>query len=111
MFVLSASTTLVLCCSVCCVLIQTQGPGSPRSSPSHTISRQIPTPILSDSTCTTPTHTPQDSLMGVGGDVQEAFAQGSTVSHKLMSTYKHFQVCSLTNISGLFQRSEEKFED
>ncbi|KAK7945524.1 hypothetical protein WMY93_001252 [Mugilogobius chulae] len=54
----------------------TQGPGSPRSSPSHTISRSIPTPILSDSTCTTPTHTPQDSLMGVGGDVQEAFAQG-----------------------------------
>uniref|UniRef100_A0A8C6SCJ0 Dystrobrevin n=1 Tax=Neogobius melanostomus TaxID=47308 RepID=A0A8C6SCJ0_9GOBI len=54
----------------------TQGPGSPRSSPSHTVSRTIPTPILSDSACTTPTHTPQDSLMGVGGDVQEAFAQG-----------------------------------
>ncbi|XP_055084481.1 dystrobrevin alpha isoform X7 [Periophthalmus magnuspinnatus] len=54
----------------------TQGPGSPRSSPSHTVSRPIPTPILSDSTCTTPTHMPQDSLMGVGGDVQEAFAQG-----------------------------------
>lgn len=54
----------------------TQGPGSPRSSPSHTASRTIPTPILSDSACTTPTHTPQDSLMGVGGDVQEAFAQG-----------------------------------
>ncbi|XP_071346630.1 dystrobrevin alpha isoform X4 [Trachinotus anak] len=55
----------------------TQGPGSPRSSPSHTISRPIPTPIHSDSAGTTPTHTPQDSLMGVGGDVQEAFAQGS----------------------------------
>ncbi|XP_075877663.1 dystrobrevin alpha isoform X5 [Nelusetta ayraudi] len=54
----------------------TQGPGSPRSSPSHTISRPIPTPIHSDSAVTTPTHTPQDSLMGVGGDVQEAFAQG-----------------------------------
>ncbi|XP_065810219.1 dystrobrevin alpha isoform X12 [Labrus bergylta] len=54
----------------------TQGPGSPRSSPSHTISRPIPTPIQSNSTVTTPTHTPQDSLMGVGGDVQEAFAQG-----------------------------------
>ncbi|XP_054622615.1 dystrobrevin alpha isoform X3 [Dunckerocampus dactyliophorus] len=54
----------------------TQGPGSPRSSPSHTISRTIPTPIHSDSAGTTPTHTPQDSLMGVGGDVQEAFAQG-----------------------------------
>ncbi|XP_035994163.1 dystrobrevin alpha isoform X10 [Fundulus heteroclitus] len=55
---------------------RTQGPGSPRSSPSHTISRPIPTPIHSDSAGTTPTHTPQDSLMGVGGDVQEAFAQG-----------------------------------
>ncbi|XP_057713738.1 dystrobrevin alpha isoform X4 [Corythoichthys intestinalis] len=54
----------------------TQGTGSPRSSPSHTVSRPIPTPIHSDSAGTTPTHTPQDSLMGVGGDVQEAFAQG-----------------------------------
>ncbi|XP_035490765.2 dystrobrevin alpha isoform X10 [Scophthalmus maximus] len=54
----------------------TQGPGSPRSSPGHTINRPIPTPIHSDSAGTTPTHTPQDSLMGVGGDVQEAFAQG-----------------------------------
>ncbi|XP_032387496.1 dystrobrevin alpha isoform X7 [Etheostoma spectabile] len=54
----------------------TQGPSSPRSSPSHTISRPIPTPIHSESAGTTPTHTPQDSLMGVGGDVQEAFAQG-----------------------------------
>ncbi|XP_041805531.1 dystrobrevin alpha isoform X5 [Chelmon rostratus] len=58
------------------MLLKTQGPGSPRSSPSHTISRPIPTPIHSDSASTTPTHTPQDSLMGVGGDVQEAFAQG-----------------------------------
>ncbi|XP_029686868.1 dystrobrevin alpha isoform X1 [Takifugu rubripes] len=58
------------------MLLKTQGPGSPRSSPSHTISRSIPTPIHSDSAVTTPTHTPQDSLMGVGGDVQEAFAQG-----------------------------------
>ncbi|XP_034743955.1 dystrobrevin alpha isoform X3 [Etheostoma cragini] len=54
----------------------TQGPSSPRSSPSHTITRPIPTPIHSESAGTTPTHTPQDSLMGVGGDVQEAFAQG-----------------------------------
>ncbi|XP_076000779.1 dystrobrevin alpha [Genypterus blacodes] len=58
------------------MLLKTQGTGSPRSSPSHTSSRQIPTPIYSDSAGTTPTHTPQDSLMGVGGDVQEAFAQG-----------------------------------
>ncbi|KAL0966207.1 hypothetical protein UPYG_G00292300 [Umbra pygmaea] len=54
----------------------TQGPGSARSSPSHAVSRSIPTPTQSESTGTTPTHTPQDSLMGVGGDVQEAFAQG-----------------------------------
>ncbi|KAL6103856.1 dtna [Pungitius sinensis] len=54
----------------------TQGPGSPRSSPGHGVGRPIPTPVHSDSACTTPTHTPQDSLMGVGGDVQEAFALG-----------------------------------
>ncbi|XP_024247168.1 dystrobrevin alpha isoform X10 [Oncorhynchus tshawytscha] len=54
----------------------TQGPGSPRSSPSHAVSRPIPMPTQSESAGTTPTHTPQDSLMGVGGDVQEAFAQG-----------------------------------
>ncbi|XP_069777673.1 dystrobrevin alpha isoform X4 [Narcine bancroftii] len=60
-------------------LLKTQGTGSPRSSPSHTISRSvpIPMPIRSTSTCSTPTHTPQDSLTGVGGDVQEAFAQSS----------------------------------
>ncbi|XP_053427174.1 dystrobrevin alpha isoform X2 [Nycticebus coucang] len=58
-------------------LLKTQGAGSPRSSPSHTISRPIPMPIRSASTCSTPAHTPQDSLTGVGGDVQEAFAQSS----------------------------------
>ncbi|XP_058031904.1 dystrobrevin alpha isoform X7 [Ahaetulla prasina] len=55
----------------------TQGAGSPRSSPSHTISRPIPMPIRSASASSTPAHTPQDSLTGVGGDVQEAFAQGT----------------------------------
>ncbi|XP_033613431.1 dystrobrevin alpha isoform X2 [Fukomys damarensis] len=58
-------------------LLKTQGAGSPRSSPSHTISRPIPMPIRSASACSTPTRTPQDSLTGVGGDVQEAFAQSS----------------------------------
>ncbi|XP_061210837.1 dystrobrevin alpha isoform X8 [Neopsephotus bourkii] len=58
-------------------LKQTQGAGSPRSSPSHTISRPIPMPIRSASACSTPTHAPQDSLTGVGGDVQEAFAQSA----------------------------------
>lgn len=58
-------------------LLKTQGAGSPRSSPSHTISRPIPMPVRSASACSTPTHTPQDSLTGVGGDVQEAFTQSS----------------------------------
>ncbi|KAM9387802.1 dystrobrevin alpha isoform 2-T2 [Phaethornis superciliosus] len=58
-------------------LKQTQGAGSPRSSPSHTISRPIPMPVRSASACSTPTHAPQDSLTGVGGDVQEAFAQSA----------------------------------
>ncbi|XP_063076576.1 dystrobrevin alpha isoform X2 [Engraulis encrasicolus] len=59
------------------MLLKTQGPGpSPRSSPSHTASRPIPMPTQASSAGTTPTQTPQDSLMGVGGDVQEAFAQG-----------------------------------
>ncbi|XP_039610417.1 dystrobrevin alpha isoform X17 [Polypterus senegalus] len=58
-------------------LLKTQGAGSPRSSPSHTISRPIPMPVRSASACSTPTHTPQDSLTGVGGDVQEAFALGA----------------------------------
>lgn len=58
-------------------LLKTQGAGSPRSSPSHTISRPIPMPVRSASACSTPTPTPQDSLTGVGGDVQEAFAQSS----------------------------------
>nr|XP_032817303.1 dystrobrevin beta-like isoform X5 [Petromyzon marinus] len=50
---------------------------SPRSSPSHTMARPMPMPIRSTSAGSTPTHTPQDSLTGVGGDVQEAFAQGA----------------------------------
>ncbi|XP_037010386.2 dystrobrevin alpha isoform X8 [Artibeus jamaicensis] len=58
-------------------LLKTQGAGSPRSSPSHTVSRPIPMPVRSASACSTPAHTPQDSLTGVGGDVQEAFAQSS----------------------------------
>ncbi|XP_030623510.1 dystrobrevin alpha [Chanos chanos] len=60
------------------MLLKTQGTGNSGSStPSHSVSTPIPMPIQSTSTCTTPAHTPQDSLMGVGGDVQQAFAQGS----------------------------------
>ncbi|XP_059381064.1 dystrobrevin alpha-like isoform X1 [Carassius carassius] len=61
-----------------------QGPGpSPRSSPSHTINTSIqsvsaiPMPVQSTSSNTTPSQTPQDSLMGLGGEVQQAFTQGS----------------------------------
>jgi hypothetical protein len=38
----------------------------------------MPMPVRSTSAGSTPTHGPQDSLSGVGGDVQEAFAQGES---------------------------------
>ncbi|XP_065114701.1 dystrobrevin alpha isoform X3 [Paramisgurnus dabryanus] len=70
------------------MLLKTQGTGSsPRSSPSHTANTSIhsasgsttpiPMPVQSTSGNTTPSQTPQDSLMGLGGEVQQAFAQGS----------------------------------
>ncbi|XP_056593715.1 dystrobrevin alpha isoform X3 [Triplophysa dalaica] len=70
------------------LLLKTQGPSSsPRSSPSHTANTSIqsssgyttpiPMPVQSTSGNTTPSQTPQDSLMGLGGEVQQAFAQGS----------------------------------
>ncbi|XP_008065200.1 dystrobrevin beta-like isoform X1 [Carlito syrichta] len=37
----------------------------------------MPMPVRSTSAGSTPTHCPQDSLSGVGEDVQEAFAQGT----------------------------------
>uniref|UniRef100_A0A8C1VLS7 Dystrobrevin n=1 Tax=Cyprinus carpio TaxID=7962 RepID=A0A8C1VLS7_CYPCA len=53
------------------------------SSPSHASPHSMQMPIRSPSSGPTPTHGghvpthgPQDSLAGVGGDVQEAFAQG-----------------------------------
>ncbi|XP_060777005.1 dystrobrevin alpha isoform X2 [Neoarius graeffei] len=60
------------------LLLKNQGPGSSsRSSPSNTASSSIPTPVPSTSGNTTPSQTPQDSLMGLGGDVIQAFAQSS----------------------------------
>ncbi|XP_051971091.1 dystrobrevin alpha-like isoform X2 [Xyrauchen texanus] len=70
------------------LLLKNQGPGtSPRFSPSHTVktsiqsasgnSTPIPMPVQSTSGNTTPSQTPQDSLMGLGGEVQQAFSQGS----------------------------------
>ncbi|XP_078205919.1 dystrobrevin beta isoform X17 [Callithrix jacchus] len=54
-----------------------QATGSPHTSPTHGGSRPMPMPVRSTSAGSTPTHCPQDSLSGVGGDVQEAFAQGT----------------------------------
>uniref|UniRef100_A0AAY4C8A8 Dystrobrevin n=1 Tax=Denticeps clupeoides TaxID=299321 RepID=A0AAY4C8A8_9TELE len=54
-----------------------QATGSPQTSPSHGAGRSIPMPVRSTSAGSTPTHVPQDSLAGVGGDVQEAFARGA----------------------------------
>ncbi|KAK3551462.1 hypothetical protein QTP70_017409 [Hemibagrus guttatus] len=60
------------------LLLKNQGPGSSsRSSPSHAASSSIPMPVPSTSGNTTPSQTPQDSLMGLGGDVIQAFAQSS----------------------------------
>ncbi|KAI4804526.1 hypothetical protein KUCAC02_026152 [Chaenocephalus aceratus] len=53
-----------------------QSGGSPHSSPSHGAGCSMPMPIRSTSAGSTPTHTPQDCLAGVGGDVLEAFAHG-----------------------------------
>uniref|UniRef100_A0A3Q3RF37 Dystrobrevin, beta b n=1 Tax=Mastacembelus armatus TaxID=205130 RepID=A0A3Q3RF37_9TELE len=56
-------------------LLKSQSGGSPHSSPSHGAGCSMPMPIRSTSAGSTPTHTPQDCLAGVGGDVLEAFAQ------------------------------------
>ncbi|XP_015203754.1 dystrobrevin beta isoform X4 [Lepisosteus oculatus] len=58
-------------------LLKAQAASPPHSSPSHGASRPMPMPVRSTSAGSTPTHAPQDSLTGVGGDVQEAFAQGA----------------------------------
>ncbi|XP_069706750.1 dystrobrevin beta isoform X3 [Phaenicophaeus curvirostris] len=54
-----------------------QAAGSAHSSPTHGASRPMPMPIRSTSAGSTPTHVPQEGLTGVGGDVQEAFTQGT----------------------------------
>ncbi|XP_072545728.1 dystrobrevin, beta b isoform X8 [Salminus brasiliensis] len=57
-------------------LLKAQTGGSPHSSPSHSASCTMPMPIRSTSAGSTPTHTPQDCLAGVGDDVLDAFSQG-----------------------------------
>nr|XP_060506181.1 dystrobrevin beta isoform X2 [Panthera onca] len=54
-----------------------QATGSPHTSPTHGGGRPMPMPVRSASAGSTPTHCPQDPLSGVGGDMQEAFAQGT----------------------------------
>ncbi|XP_050186825.1 dystrobrevin beta isoform X5 [Myiozetetes cayanensis] len=56
-------------------LLKAQAAGSAQPSPTH--GRPIPMPVRSSSAGSTPTHGPQDALTGVGGDVQEAFTQGT----------------------------------
>lgn len=73
-------------------VLQSQSGGSPHSSPSHSAGCSMPMPIRSTSAGSTPTHTPQDCLAGVGGDVLEAFAQGET------STRPH-NVCVRVNLA------------
>ncbi|KAM4680798.1 dystrobrevin beta isoform 2-T2 [Amazona ochrocephala] len=58
-------------------LLKAQAAGSAQSSPTHGASRPMPMPVRSTSAGSTPTHVPQDSLTGGGGDVQEAFIQGT----------------------------------
>ncbi|KAI4875110.1 hypothetical protein NFI96_025242 [Prochilodus magdalenae] len=57
-------------------LLKAQTGSSPHSSPSHSASCTMPMPIRSTSAGSTPTHTPQDCLAGVGDDVLDAFSQG-----------------------------------
>ncbi|XP_053781375.1 dystrobrevin beta isoform X4 [Desmodus rotundus] len=54
-----------------------QAAGSPHTSPTHGGGRPMPMPVRSASAGSTPTHCPQDPPGGVGGDMQEAFAQGT----------------------------------
>ncbi|KAF5915135.1 hypothetical protein HPG69_011598 [Diceros bicornis minor] len=56
-------------------LLKAQATGSPHTSPTHGGGRSMPMPIRSTSAGSTPTRCPQDPLSGVGGDMQEAFAQ------------------------------------
>lgn len=58
-------------------LLKAQAAGSPHTSPTHGGGRPMPMPVRSASAGSTPTHGPQDPLGGVGGDMQEAFAQGT----------------------------------
>lgn len=76
-------------------MLQSQSGGSPHSSPSHGAGCSMPMPIRSTSAGSTPTHTPQDCLAGVGGDVLEAFAQGeyAPTPETKSTNYKTFAHC------------------
>lgn len=55
--------------------LQAQATGSAQPSPTH--GRPVPVPTRSASAGSTPTHGAQDTLAGLGGDLQEAFTQGT----------------------------------
>lgn len=79
-------------------MFQSQSGGSPHSSPSHGAGCSMPMPIRSTSAGSTPTHTPQDCLAGVGGDVLEAFAQGECApTPKTKSIRSKAHAKSITN--------------
>uniref|UniRef100_A0A8C2D5M9 Dystrobrevin n=1 Tax=Cyprinus carpio TaxID=7962 RepID=A0A8C2D5M9_CYPCA len=77
-------------------LLKAQTGSSPHSSPSHSASCTMPMPIRSTSAGSTPTHTPQDCLAGVGDDVLDAFSQGEKCQTVAFSTTKYHK-CTLYN--------------
>lgn len=52
----------------------------------------MPMPVRSTSAGSTPTHCPQDPLSGVGGDMQEAFAQGESQQQSMMESRRALEV-------------------
>lgn len=76
--------------------LQSQSGGSPHSSPSHGAGCSMPMPIRSTSAGSTPTHTPQDCLAGVGGDVLEAFAQGASETSKTKRIWSRLYLHKVT---------------
>uniref|UniRef100_A0A8B9PJJ2 Dystrobrevin n=1 Tax=Apteryx owenii TaxID=8824 RepID=A0A8B9PJJ2_APTOW len=97
-------------------LLKAQAAGSAHSSPTHGASGPMPMPVRSTSAGSTPTHVPQDSLAGVGGDVQEAFAQGArrnlrndllvaadSITNTMSSLVKELNLAGITLFQGSMQ--------
>lgn len=92
------------CVTTLIFISQAQAAGSSHASPSP--SRPSPSTVRSVGAVSPQAHMypPQDSLAGVGGDVQEAFAQGKTASvfKKLHDTQMHTVVCAKTAFHKLW---------